>query len=155
MMAQFYGAPPMAMLTVAGGTLLVGGSVLGHAVAENIAWGLWFIGTITGLVSALVIPYRLFTRFRVRPDSAFGGWLMPVVPPMVSAAIGAMLVPYTPEGALRETMFYLCFSMFGLSPDSCDDNYSHDMEPPGSSWHVGYFPGPDTLDCPGGHSDSQ
>lgn len=40
---------------------------------------------------------------------------MPVVPPMVSAAIGAMLVPYAPEGVLRETMFYCCFSMFGLS----------------------------------------
>ncbi len=115
MMAQFYGAPPMAMLTVAGGTLLIGGSVLGQQVALNIAWGLWFLGTITGLGSALVIPYRLFTKFRVRPDSAFGGWLMPVVPPMVSAAIGAMLVPYAPEGVLRETMFFLCFSMFGLS----------------------------------------
>jgi tellurite resistance protein TehA-like permease len=115
MMAQFYGAPPMAMLTVAGGTLLIGGSVLGQPVAQNIAWGLWFFGTITGLGSALIIPYRLFTKFRVRPDSAFGGWLMPVVPPMVSAAIGAMLVPYAPEGVLRETMFYLCFSMFGLS----------------------------------------
>ncbi len=40
---------------------------------------------------------------------------MPVVPPMVSATIGAMLVPYAPEGVIRETMFYLCFSMFGLS----------------------------------------
>ena len=115
MMAQFYGAPPMAMLTVAGGTLLIGENVLGQPVAQNIAWGLWFFGTMTGLGSALVIPYRLFTKFKVRPDSAFGGWLMPVVPPMVSATIGAMLVPYAPEGVLRETMFYLCFSMFGLS----------------------------------------
>lgn len=115
MMAQFYGAPPMAMLTVAGGTLLLGGDVLGQALAQNIAWTLWFIGTIAGLGSALIIPYRLFTVFEVRPDSAFGGWLMPVVPPMVSAAIGAMLVPYAPEGVLRETLFYVCFSMFGLS----------------------------------------
>ncbi len=115
MMAQFYGAPPMAMLTVAGGTLLLGQSVLGPELAQNVAWSLWFIGTIAGLASSLIIPYRLFTTFRVRPDSAFGGWLMPVVPPMVSAAIGAMLVPYAQEGLLRETLFYLCFSMFGLS----------------------------------------
>ncbi len=115
MMAQFYGAPPMAMLTVSGGTLLLGGPLLGLDLALQIAWILWFLGTITGIGSAIVIPYRLFTRFRVRPDSAFGGWLMPVVPPMVSAAIGAMLVPYTPAGALRETMFYSCFAMFGLS----------------------------------------
>ena len=30
MMAQFYGAPPMAMLTVAGGTLLLGDNFLGQ-----------------------------------------------------------------------------------------------------------------------------
>ncbi|MBC8259496.1 MAG: TDT family transporter [SAR324 cluster bacterium] len=115
MMAQFYGAPPMAMLTVAGGTLLLGGQVIGQESAQTIAWILWFAGTATGLGTAIVIPYRLFTKFEVRPDSAFGGWLMPVVPPMVSATIGAMLVPYTPAGVLRETMFFLCFSMFGLS----------------------------------------
>ncbi len=115
MMAQFYGAPPMAILTVAAGTLLLGYNLLGQELAHKITWALWFIGTMTGLGSAIIIPYRLFTQFEVRPDSAFGGWLMPIVPPMVSAAVGALLVPYAPEGVLRETMFYLCFSMFGLS----------------------------------------
>lgn len=115
MMAQFYGAPPMAMLTVAGGALLVGHQLMGWNLALNVAWILWFIGTITGFFSAVIIPYRLFTVFKVRPDSAFGGWLMPVVPPMVSATIGAMLVPYTPVGVPRQTLFYLCFSQFGLS----------------------------------------
>ncbi len=115
MMAQFYGAPPMAILTIAGGTLLLGDHVVGLALAHEIAWALWGAGTITGLAFAIIIPYRLFTKFKVRPDSAFGGWLMPVVSPMVSATIGAMLVPYAPVGVLRETMFYLCFSMFGLS----------------------------------------
>ena len=115
MMAQFYGAPPMAALTVAGGTLLVGHHLIGWDLALNIAWILWLLGTITGFGSAVIIPYRLFTVFKVRPDSAFGGWLMPVVPPMVSATIGAMLVPYAPAGLARQTLFYLCFSQFGLS----------------------------------------
>jgi tellurite resistance protein TehA-like permease len=115
MMAQFYGAPPMAALTVAGGAILVGHDLIGRDLALGIAWSLWFIGTIAGLSSAVVIPYRLFTIFKVRSDSAFGGWLMPVVPPMVSAAVGGMLVPYAPEGVLRETLFYLCFAQFGLS----------------------------------------
>ncbi|WP_136795735.1 MULTISPECIES: TDT family transporter [Desulfosediminicola] len=115
MMAQFYGAPPMAILTIAGGTILLGDTILGQEFALRVSWALWFLGTISGLGSAVIIPYRLFTKFRVRQDSAFGGWLMPVVPPMVSSAIGAMLVPHTPAGTIRETMFYLCFSMFGLS----------------------------------------
>jgi hypothetical protein len=27
----------------------------------------------------------MFTQYRVEPDAAFGGWLMPVVPSMLSA----------------------------------------------------------------------
>ncbi len=115
MMAQFYGAPPMAALTVAGGSLLVGHSLLGPELAVQLAWLLWTVGTLAGICAAIIIPYRLFTRFKVRPDSAFGGWLMPVVPPMVSAAIGAILVPSAPQGLLRETLFYFCFALFGMS----------------------------------------
>jgi tellurite resistance protein TehA-like permease len=40
---------------------------------------------------------------------------MPVVPPMVSAATGALLVPYLPDGQLRVTMLLGCYAMFGLS----------------------------------------
>ena len=49
------------------------------------------------------------------PDAAFGGWLMPVVPPMVSAATGALLVPHLPAGQLRLTLLLACYAMFGLS----------------------------------------
>ena len=38
MMAQFYGAPPMAALTVAGGALLVGHNLIGQDLALEIAW---------------------------------------------------------------------------------------------------------------------
>jgi tellurite resistance protein TehA-like permease len=55
------------------------------------------------------------TRLQAAPDAAFGGWLMPVVPPMVSAATGALLVPHLPAGQLRLTMLLACYAMFGLS----------------------------------------
>jgi len=115
MMAQFFGAPPMALMTLGGGALLVGKPILGAELSVWIAWLLWALGTIGGLATAVLVPYRLFTQFEVRQDAAFGGWLMPVVAPMVSAAIGAMLVPHAPEGAMRETMLYGCYAMFGLS----------------------------------------
>lgn len=114
-MAQFFGAPPMAILTIAGGFVLLGPDILGQENAINIAWVLWFLGTAGGLITAVLIPYRLFTHFRVQQDSAFGGWLMPVVPPMVSAAIGALLIPYAPEGEWQKTMLFSCYAMFGLS----------------------------------------
>ena len=114
-MAHFYGAPPMAMLTVGAGTLLLGRDWIGLRAAVDVDWLLWFAGTGTGLLCAVAVPYRLFTTHRIRPDSAFGGWLMPIVPPMVSAATGALLIPYTPAGQDRLALLACCYAMFGLS----------------------------------------
>ncbi|HEY0473756.1 MAG TPA: TDT family transporter [Kribbella sp.] len=112
---QFYGAPPMAMLTVGAATILVGRDVLGLHAAVEVDWVLWFAGTATGLVVATLVPFVLFTRHEVKPDSAFGGWLMPIVPPMVSATTGALLVPYAPSGQARLTLLLCCYAMFGIS----------------------------------------
>ena len=113
-MAQFYGAPPMALLTVGTGCLLFGRALFGD-VAIDVSWALWFAGTLGGLASAVSIPYLMFTRHRLTGDSAFGGWLMPVVPSMVSAASGALLVPFAPPGQLRLTLLLSCYALFGLS----------------------------------------
>lgn len=114
-MAHFYGAPPMALLTVGAGTLLLGPAVLGTDTALTIALTLWSVGTTLGLVTAVVVPFLMFTSLSTTDDSAFGGWLMPVVPPMVSAATGAALIPHLPEGETRLTMLLACYAMFGLS----------------------------------------
>ncbi|WP_299808008.1 TDT family transporter [uncultured Shewanella sp.] len=114
-MAQFFGAPPMAMLTVAGGTILFGPQIMAPETSITIAWVLWFIGTLGGITTAVIITFRLFTHYKIRSDAAFGGWLMPVVPPMVSAAIGAMLIPYAPTLAMQQTLLYACYALFGVS----------------------------------------
>ncbi|CAN3130147.1 TDT family transporter [Mycobacterium sp. smrl_JER01] len=114
-MAHFYGAAPMALLTVASGALLIGRDLIGDRVAVDLAWVLWTAGTLGGLFTAMSIPYLMFTQYRVEPDAAFGGWLMPVVPPMVAAATGSLLIPHMADGAGRATMLYGCYAMFGLS----------------------------------------
>jgi C4-dicarboxylate transporter/malic acid transport protein len=114
-MAHFYGAAPMALLTVGAGAVLVGADLIGHRAAVALDWLLWTTGTVSGLFTAMSIPYLMFTQYRVEPDAAFGGWLMPVVPPMVSAATGALLIAHLPPGAGRQTMLYGCYAMFGLS----------------------------------------
>jgi C4-dicarboxylate transporter/malic acid transport protein len=114
-MAHFYGAAPMAMLTVGAGAVLVGKDLIGERVAVDLDWVLWTAGTLGGLFTAMSIPYLMFTQYRVEADAAFGGWLMPVVPPMVSAATGALLIPHIVPGTGRETMLYGCYAMFGLS----------------------------------------
>jgi C4-dicarboxylate transporter/malic acid transport protein len=114
-MAHFYGAPPMAIVTVGAGALLLGRHVIGLRAAIDADWVLWSTGTSLGLIVAVAVPYLTFTRHVVRPDSAFGGWLMPIVPPMVSASTGALLVPYAPAGQPRLTLLLSCYAMFGIS----------------------------------------
>jgi len=114
-MAHFYGAAPMALLTVGAGAVLVGHDVIGQRLAVDLDWVLWTAGTVGGLFTAVSIPFLMFTQHSVEPDAAFGGWLMPVVPPMVSAATGALLIPHMAPGSGRATMFYGCYAMFGLS----------------------------------------
>jgi tellurite resistance protein TehA-like permease len=90
-MVQFFGAPPMALLTIGAGALLLGPAVVGSHAALVIDAVLWPpLGTVTGLATSLAVPYLMFTRLRAAPGTAFGGWLMPVVPPMVSAATGVL-----------------------------------------------------------------
>jgi C4-dicarboxylate transporter/malic acid transport protein len=114
-MGHFYGAAPMALLTVGAGATLVGRDLIGEQAAVDLDWVLWTAGTVGGLFTAISIPYLMFTQYRVEPDAAFGGWLMPVVPPMVSAATGALLIPHMAPGTGRQTMLYGCYAMFGLS----------------------------------------
>ena len=114
-MAHFYGAAPMALLTVGAGAILIGKDLIGERLAVDLDWVLWSAGTLGGLFTAMSIPFLMFTQFNVEPDAAFGGWLMPVVPPMVSAATGALLIPHMAPGTGRETMLYGCYAMFGLS----------------------------------------
>jgi C4-dicarboxylate transporter/malic acid transport protein len=114
-MAQFWGAPAMALMTVGGGTLLIGRDWLGLSAAVNTDWALWGLGTALGLITACWIPYLMMTRHEIAADGAFGGWLMPVVPPMVAAANGALLVPFATAGQARLTLLAGCYAMFGIS----------------------------------------
>jgi C4-dicarboxylate transporter/malic acid transport protein len=114
-MAHFYGAPAMALMTVGAGAMVAGHRLIGTGAALVLDIGLWTVGTLLGLATAVLVPYRALTTHQAREDSAFGGWLMPVVPPMVSAATGALLLPHLPAGQPRETMLVACYAFFGLT----------------------------------------
>lgn len=105
-LGHFWGAPPMALLTVGAGALLVGRDLIGVRAALVIAALLWTAGTVLGLAVALTRP--------ATTGDAFGGWLMPVVPPMVSAATGALLVPHL-SAHLRPVLLLACSAMFAFS----------------------------------------
>ncbi|WP_405878631.1 TDT family transporter [Streptomyces sp. NBC_01384] len=113
--APFYGCLSMALLAVGGATLLVGQDWIGTHTAVLLDAVLFSAGTVVGLGAALAVPYLMVVRHRIRPDQASPVWLLPLVAPMVSAALGPLLVPHLPAGQPRETLLLGCFAMFGLS----------------------------------------
>ncbi|MCX5344671.1 TDT family transporter [Streptomyces atratus] len=113
--APFYGCLSMALLAVGGSSMVVGRDVIGHQAALALDVVLYTAGTLIGLAAAVAIPYLMVVRHRVEPGTASPVWLLPVVAPMVSAALGPLLVPELPAGQWQEAMLLACYAMFGLS----------------------------------------
>ncbi|MFH9710779.1 TDT family transporter [Streptomyces luteogriseus] len=113
--APFYGCLAMALLAVGGGALTVGRDWIGLRAAVALDAVLFTAGTAVGLAAAVVVPYLMAVRHRVEPGQATPVWLLPLVAPMVSAAVGPLLVPHLPPGQARETLLLGCFALFGLS----------------------------------------
>ncbi|MET7457206.1 TDT family transporter [Streptomyces sp. NPDC005574] len=113
--APFYGCLAMALLAVGGATLTLGRDWIGTAAAVAVDAVLFGAGTAVGLAAAVAVPYLMAARHRVGPEQAGPVWLLPVVAPMVSAALGPLLVPYLPSGAARQTLLWACVALFGLS----------------------------------------
>lgn len=114
-MAPFYGCLPMALLAVGGGTLTVGKDWIGTGAAVPVGAVLFGVGTALGLAAAVAVPYLMVVRHRVAADQASPVWLLPVVAPMVSAAVGPLLLPHLPSGQAQRTLLYACCALFGLS----------------------------------------
>ncbi|MEV7834688.1 TDT family transporter [Streptomyces subrutilus] len=113
--APFYGCLSMALLAVGGGTLLVGRDLVGQRAAVAVDAVLFTAGTAIGLLMAVVVPYLMVVRHKVEAAQATPVWLLPLVAPMVSAALGPLLVPHLPPGPPREAMLLACYALFGLS----------------------------------------
>jgi tellurite resistance protein TehA-like permease len=108
----------MALLAVGGGALGVGRDWLGTGPAVALDAVLFAAGTAVGLAAAVAVPYLMAVRQRPRNDElgqATPVWLLPLVAPMVSAALGPALVPYLPAGQARATLLLGCVALFGLS----------------------------------------
>ncbi|MDV5144515.1 TDT family transporter [Streptomyces sp. SBC-4] len=112
-MAPFYGCLSMALLAVGGGAMIVGRDWIGLPAALAIDTVLFTAGTVIGLAAAVAVPYLMVVHHRI--ESASPVWLLPVVAPMVSAALGPLLVPHLPAGQAQQTLLIACYAMFGIS----------------------------------------
>ncbi|MEV4941805.1 TDT family transporter [Streptomyces zaomyceticus] len=111
--APFYGCLSMALLAVGGGAMIVGRDWIGLPAAVALDTVLFTVGTIVGLAAAVGVPYLMVVHHRIEHASPV--WLLPVVAPMVSAALGPLLVPHLPAGQAQETLLLACWAMFGVS----------------------------------------
>ncbi|RPA59993.1 TDT family transporter [Gordonia oryzae] len=125
MIAHFYGAVPMATLTVGTSTLVAGVHVIGSTAALAVDIVCFTLGTLGGVATALLIPARhLLGRAgdpavpdgpkQNRPEP-FGGWLMSVVPPMVSASAAAVLAEAFDEPGARRALLVIGLAAFVFS----------------------------------------
>ena len=112
---NFYGAMAMAFLTVGIGAVLVGRDWIGLTAALALGTTLWVIGSALGLFFALAIPVLMVRGGHYREDGAFAGWLMPVVSPMVTAAGGAVLLPYAAAGTVRTSLLWFSYGCFAFT----------------------------------------
>ncbi len=115
LMAPFYGCPPMALLTVGAATLLIGSQVIGTHAAVAIDSVLWGLGTAGGLAGAILFPVLIVSRGDLDPRKVFATWLLPVVPPSVSASTGAALITHLPSTGLQQAMLLGCYALLGIS----------------------------------------
>ncbi|MDN3293632.1 TDT family transporter [Streptomyces ficellus] len=113
--APFYGCLAMALLSVGGGTMIVGRDWIGPDAAVALNTVLYVVGTAVGLAAAVAIPYLMVVHHDITIRAASPVWLLPVVSPMVSAALGPLLVPHLPPGQWQRTLLAACHGMFGLS----------------------------------------
>ncbi|MGW2202555.1 TDT family transporter [Streptomyces sp. NPDC001774] len=111
--APFYGCLAMALLAVGAGAPLVGRDWIGVSAAVAVDAVLFTAGTAIGLAAAVAIPYLMVVHHRI--EGASPVWLLPVVAPMVSAAVGPLLLPHLPAGQPQQTLLIACYAMFGIS----------------------------------------
>ncbi|MFI1827820.1 C4-dicarboxylate ABC transporter [Streptomyces sp. NPDC020412] len=112
--APFYGCAAMAPLAVAAGALSVGRDVLGPT-AVPVAAALFAVGSALAVTVAVAVPYLLVVRHRPAPGTATPVWLLPLVAPMVAAAVGPLLALHLPDGEGRRTLLAASLGLFGMS----------------------------------------
>ncbi|MFC8272958.1 TDT family transporter [Streptomyces sp. NPDC057271] len=111
--APFYGCLSMALLAVGAGAPIVGRDWIGVPASVALDTVLFTAGTVIGLAAAVTIPYLMVVHHRI--EGASPVWLLPVVAPMVSAAVGPLLLPHLPAGQPQQTLLIACYAMFGIS----------------------------------------
>ncbi|MEY2343235.1 TDT family transporter [Acidithiobacillus sp. IBUN Pt1247-S3] len=107
----FLGAIPMGLATIINGFLIIWPTNAG-----TVAWalGLWWVDVLLAVTSVLLVPFFMFTRHAHSMERMTAAWLLPIVPPEVTAASGGLVAPHVGI-AMAQTIVYLSYILWGIS----------------------------------------
>ena len=107
-MSMSLGCIPMGLATIVNGVVLFGIPAFGQALVP-VAYGLWWLDAGLALACGIIVPFMMFTRQTHAPHQMTAIWLLPIVAAEVTAASGALLVPYLAQAdQLTVTLLSYC-----------------------------------------------
>jgi tellurite resistance protein TehA-like permease len=109
-----YGCIPMGIMAVGAGALKIGANLLHWQTLVTIGVALYAVGTAGGLLITVGALAIAMDRPLVTQNGPSGAWLVPVVPPMVSAANGVQVISQLPV-ELQGPLLGICIALFGMT----------------------------------------
>ncbi|KAL8287108.1 hypothetical protein RQP46_004114 [Phenoliferia psychrophenolica] len=99
----FWGTFAMGFATVGDGIVLFCVPAFGGRWVQ-LAWACWWIDAVLSLVIGIGLPFLMFTRHKNEVSQVTGVWLLPIVAPIVAAAMGGIVSDVLPPDHARLTI---------------------------------------------------
>lgn len=107
----FIGAIPMGFATIINGFFIIW-PLRPESLA--VATAFWWMDVILALTSVLLVPYFMFTSQGHSMERMTAAWLLPIVPPEVTAASGGLVAPHLASAA-AENVIYMSYVLWAIS----------------------------------------
>ena len=107
----FIGAIPMGFATIVNGMIIIW-PVSASSVA--ITEVMWWVDVALAVISVLLVPFFMFTAHQHSIEQMTAAWLLPIVPPEVTAASGGLLAQHLASAAAA-AVIYVSYVLWSIS----------------------------------------
>lgn len=107
----FIGAIPMGFATIVNGMIIIW-PVSASSVA--ITEVMWWVDVALAVISVLLVPFFMFTAHEHSIEQMTAAWLLPIVPPEVTAASGGLLAQHLAPAA-GAAVIYVSYVLWSIS----------------------------------------
>jgi C4-dicarboxylate transporter/malic acid transport protein len=107
----FIGCIPMGFATIVNGMI-----TLWPISAASMVWtnAMWWIDVALSVISVLVVPFYMFTAQEHRMERMTAAWLLPIVPPEVTAASGGLVAQHLAP-MLGTSVIFVSYVLWAIS----------------------------------------